>query len=83
MDNLHRSANSSKPENLQQNLRHQKSDTGTSLFSASLDNVLYFFGYQTEFFSFQNNPKNLDPSYKMDLDLWDCFGRVNLVLQQN
>ena len=21
-------------------------------------------------FSFQNNPKNLDPSYKMDLDLW-------------
>ena len=21
------------------------------------------------FFSFQNNPKNLDPSYKMDLDL--------------
>ena len=27
-------------------------------------------------FSFQNNPKNLDPSYKMDLDLWDCFGGV-------
>ena len=26
------------------------------------------------FFSFQNNPKNLDPSYKMDLDLWDCLG---------
>ena len=23
-------------------------------------------------FSFQNNPKDLDPSYKMDLDLWDC-----------
>ena len=30
---------------------------------------------------FQNNPKDLDPSYKMDLDLWktdldlwDCFG---------
>ena len=35
------------------------------------------------FFSFQNNPKNLDLSYKMDLDLWDCVGRVNLVLQQN
>ena len=45
--------------------------------------ILYFFGYKTEFFSFQNNPKNLDPSYKMDLDLWDCLGRVNLVLQQN
>ena len=35
------------------------------------------------FFHFQNNPKNLDPSYKMDLDLWDCFGRVKSVLQQN
>ena len=21
-------------------------------------------------FSFQNSPKNLDPSYKMDLDFW-------------
>ena len=31
-------------------------------------------------FSFQNNTKNLDPSYKMDLDLWDCLGRVILVL---
>ena len=29
-------------------------------------------------FSFQNNLKNLDPSYKMDLDFWDCFGRENL-----
>ena len=24
---------------------------------------------------FQNNLKDLDPSYKMDLDFWDCFGR--------
>ena len=32
------------------------------------------------YFAFQNNPKNLDPSYKMDLDLWDCLGRVKLVL---
>ena len=40
----------------------------------------YFFGYKTEFFSFQNNPKYLDPSYKMDLDLLDCLGRVKLVL---
>ena len=40
----------------------------------------YFFGYKTEFFSFQNNPKDLDPSCKMDLDLWDCLGRVKLVL---
>ena len=36
--------------------------------------IPYFFAYKTEFFSFQNNPKNLDPSYKMDLDLWDCLG---------
>ena len=34
-------------------------------------------------FSFQNNPKNLDPSYKMDLDFGDCLGRVKLVLDQN
>ena len=31
-------------------------------------------------FSFQNNPKDLDPAYKMDLDLLDCLGRVKLVL---
>ena len=34
----------------------------------------YFFGYKTEFFSFQNNTKDLDPSYKTDLDLWYCLG---------
>ena len=45
----------------------------------------YFFAYKMVFFSFQNNPKNLDPSYKtdLDLDLWDCLGRVKPVLQQN
>ena len=42
--------------------------------------IPYFFGYKTEFFSFQNNPKDLDPSYKTDLDLLDCLGRVKLVL---
>ena len=31
------------------------------------------------FFSFQNNLKNLDPSNKMALDLWDCLGRVKLI----
>ena len=40
----------------------------------------YFFGYKTGFFSFQNNPKVLDPSSKMDLELWHCLGRVELVL---
>ena len=43
----------------------------------------YFFGYKTEFFSFRNNPKDLDPSCQMDLNLWDCLGRVKLVVQQN
>ena len=28
-------------------------------------------------FPFQNNPKNLDQSYKMDLDFWDCFLKEN------
>ena len=52
--------------------------------------VLYFFGYKTGDFSFQNkilyflnNPKDLDPSCKMDLDLSDCVGRVKLVLLHN
>ena len=39
--------------------------------------IPYFFPYKTGcFFSFQNNPKTLDPSYKMDIDPWDCLGRV-------
>ena len=29
-------------------------------------------------FHFQNNPKDLNPSYKTDLDLWNCFGREKL-----
>ena len=50
------------------------------LLFAVLFHIPYFFGYKNEFFSFQNNPKDLDPSCKMDLDLWDCLGRVKLVL---
>ena len=42
--------------------------------------IPYFFDYKMEFFSFQSNPKDLDPSCKMDLDLWDCLGKVNLIL---
>ena len=34
-----------------------------------------------QFFIFiPKQPQNLDPSFKMDLDLWDCLGRVKLVL---
>ena len=40
----------------------------------------YFSAYKTEAFPFQNKPKNLDLSYKMDQDFWDCFGRAKLVL---
>ena len=39
-----------------------------------------FLRLQDGVFSFQNNPKDLDPSCKTDLDLWDCLGRVKLVL---
>ena len=33
----------------------------------------YFFSYKMDIFAFQNNPKNLDLSYKMDVDLRDCL----------
>ena len=36
----------------------------------------YFFGYKTIFF----HSKNLDTSYKTDLDHWDCLERVKLVV---
>ena len=50
------------------------------LFFVEFEQTLpYFFGYKTEFFSFQNDPKNLDPSSKMDLDHWDCLRRIKLV----
>ena len=42
----------------------------------------YFFGYKVflRVFSFQNNPETLDPSYRRDLDLLDCLGRIKLIL---
>ena len=42
--------------------------------------IPYFFSYKTEFFSLQTNPKKLDPSCKMALDVRDCLGRVKLIL---
>ena len=33
------------------------------------------------FFSFQNNPKNLDLSYKTDLDFWDCLEGTHLIAE--
>ena len=32
---------------------------------------------KTGCFPIQNNPKTVDLSYKMDLDIWDCFERKN------
>ena len=56
-------------------------DVTTQVIGVSLKMPLpYFFGYKTEFFFFQNIPKDLDPSFKTDLDLLDCLGRVNLLL---
>ena len=39
----------------------------------------YFCGYIVDLFCLQTNPKNLDPFYKTDLDLWDFLGRVTLI----
>ena len=32
---------------------------------------------------FQNKPKDLDISHKMDLDFWDCFGMEKKTLSYN
>ena len=54
-------------------------DSFTTAYNSILS-VPYFFCYKMEFFSFQNNTKYLDLSYQTDLDLWDCLGRVKLIL---
>ena len=48
-----------------------------------LKDLPYFFGNRTELFSFQNSRRDLDSSYKIDLDLWDCLESIKLVLWQN
>ena len=62
-----------------------KSDISPSLSNSEHElhnkcSLPYFFGYRMGIFPFRNNPTDLDPSCKMDLDLWDCLGRVKLVL---
>ena len=42
------------------------------------EDLSYLFDNKKEVSSFLYNPKILDPSYKMDLDFWDFFGRQNL-----
>ena len=58
------------------------SDLIMNFFCRCFTKLAYFFGYKMSlvFFTFQNDPKNLDPSYKMDIDLQDYLGRVKLVL---
>ena len=47
---------------------------GTKCNYCHCPQISYFFCYKMEFFfSFQNNPKNLDPSYKKDQGLWELF----------
>ena len=57
--------------------KYRSRSSGATLFAIYLP---YFFGYKTEFFVFQNNPDTLDSLCKMDLDLWDCLGRIKLIL---
>ena len=39
--------------------------------------------FKMEVFSLPKQSKNLDPSYKMDLDFQDCFGRGKLIFLLN
>ena len=51
-------------------LRH-----GLEVMPENIDNTIYCTVFLRCFF-FRNIPKDLDPSNKMDLDLWGCFGRA-------
>ena len=46
----------------------------------SFETYTVFLWLYDRVFSFQNNPKELDSSYKTDLDLWNGLGMVELVL---
>ena len=48
-----------------------------------LTDQLHVFSHKTDVFPSKTTPDNLDPSYKMDLDFWNCFDRENPILQQN
>ena len=45
---------------------------------------MHFFAFKTmkklHFFPFQNISKDLDPSFKMDLDFWNCLEGKQLCL---
>ena len=50
-----------------------------------LSQQLYFLSLydKVEWESFQNSHKNLDPSYEMDLDFWECFRKETPISQLN
>ena len=62
-------------------MAYRCSNTTALNMTKTVVDLPYFFGCKTEGFSFQNNPKDLDPSCKTDLDPCDCdcLGRVKLV----
>ena len=43
--------------------------------------LLYFISYNMVVFPLKNNPNNLDPSYKIDLHLWDVFAWGNPIFK--
>ena len=49
-------------------------------YSIHTNNIVFFFGYQMDFFLSITMQKNLALCYKMDLDLLEIFTRVKLVL---
>ena len=57
--------------------------------SVCLDSYLYsqvpyfFLRLLGRVFPCETVGKTLDPSYKMNLDFWDCFGRENPISLQN
>ena len=59
--------------------------SGFRIFSVRIFSYLHLWLFKCYHISSdtRNNKKNLDLSYKRDLDLLDCLGRVKLVLQQN
>ena len=48
------------------------------VYSTYLVLTTYFTNYETEGFRSQNNPKNLDPSFKMDLNSGGLFEEQTL-----
>ena len=64
-------------------------DFSLSPFPYDTTHILYFFTYMIVFSPFKTDskikvlldgPRSFGSSCKMDLGLWDCFGRENLII---